>query len=392
MQATTVIPFDVEAARARFGSLRTQEFAYFDAPGGSQVPDEVSEAVARTLRESSANIGAPYATSHRVGAIIAAAKADAGRFLGVDGDNVVFGPNMTSVNFTLTRTATRDFQAGDEIIVTRLDHDANVAPWLEVAEDRGLIVRLADVTDTLELDYDHLQSLITDRTRIIAFPWAANSVGTRVDAARVCAIAREAGALSWVDAVHYAAHEPVDVAAIGADVLLCSPYKFCGPHLGMAYVNPAVAEAWRPYKVRPAYSTPLGRRFETGTLPYELLAGFSAAVGYLESLGGMDVLAAWERELATRFWENLPDTVTVYGAPLEARLPTFLLNVEGVPAAEVAQTLAAQRMGVWHHDTYYAMGLYERLPYEAEAVRLGFIHYNTLEEVDSLVAALSALS
>jgi cysteine desulfurase family protein (TIGR01976 family) len=390
--ATTVIPFDVEAVRARFGSLRSQDFAYFDAPGGSQVPDEVIEAVARTLRESSANIGAPYPSSRRVGAIVDQAKADAGRFLGVDGDNVVFGPNMTSLNFMLTRTVTRDFAEGDEIIITRLDHDANVAPWLAVAEDRGLVVRLADVTDTLELDYDHLQSLVSDRTKIIAFPWGVNSVGTRVDAARVCGIARKAGAISWVDAVHYAAHERVDVAAIGADVLLCSPYKFCGPHLGMAYVKPELAETWRPYKVRPSQTTPLGRRFETGTLPYELLAGFSATVDYLDSLGGMDVLAAYERELAMRFWDNLPDAITVYGAPLEARLPTFLLNVEGVPAAEVAQKLAAQRMGVWHHDSYYAMGLVDRYPYSEEAVRLGFIHYNTADEVDRLLAALAELA
>jgi cysteine desulfurase family protein (TIGR01976 family) len=390
--ATTATQFDVEAARARFGSLRSQDFAYFDAPGGSQVPDEVIEAVARTLRESSANIGAPYPSSRRVGAIVEQAKADAGRFLGVDGDNVIFGANMTSVNFMLTRTVTRDFVEGDEIIVTRLDHDGNVAPWLAVAEDRGLVVKLADVTDTLELDYDHLQSLVSDRTKVISFPWAANSVGTRVDAARVCEIAHRAGAIAWVDAVHYAAHEPVDIAAIGADVLLCSPYKFCGPHLGMAHVRPELAESWRPYKARPSQTTPLGRRFETGTLPYELLAGFSAAVDYLDSLGGMNVLAAYERELAARFWDNLPDTVTVYGAPLESRLPTFLLNVEGVPAAEVAQTLAAQRMGVWHHDSYYAMGLVDRFPYSDEAVRLGFIHYNTAEEVDRLVAALAELA
>jgi cysteine desulfurase family protein (TIGR01976 family) len=389
---TTTTQFDVDAARARFSSLRTHEFAYFDAPGGSQVPDEVIEAVARTLRESSANIGAPYPSSHRVGAIIDAAKADAGRFLNVDGDNVVFGMNMTSVNFTLTRTVTRDFEPGDEIIVTRLDHDANVAPWLAVAEDRGLVVQLADVTDTLELDYDHLQSLVNERTKIIAFPWAANSVGTRTDAARVCEIAHKAGAIAWVDAVHYAAHEPVDVAAIGADVLLCSPYKFCGPHLGMAYVNPELGRTWRPYKARPSSSTPLGRSFETGTLPYELLAGFSASVHYLESLGGMDVLAAYERELAARFWNNLPDSVTVYGAPLENRLPTFLLNVDGVSAADVAQRLSNQRMGAWHHDTYYAVGLYERMPYDNEAVRLGFIHYNTAAEVDRLVAALSEMS
>jgi cysteine desulfurase family protein (TIGR01976 family) len=387
----TTVQFDVEAARARFGSLRSQDFAFFDAPGGSQVPDEVGFAMSRTLREASANLGAPYRTSRRVEEILERAKDDAGRFLGGDGDNIVFGANMTSLNFMLTRTATRAFAPGDEILVTRLDHDANVAPWLEVAEDRGLTVRLVDVTGDFELDYDDLERSISSRTRVVAFPWAANSFGTRVDAARVCRLAREAGALSWVDAVHYAAHEPIDAIALGADVVLCSPYKFCGPHLGMAHLRPEVAEQWRPYKVRPTSSRPLGRRFETGTPPYELLAGLSATIAYLESLGGMEVIATYERALMRRFWDALPEGVTVYGAPLEGRVPTFLLNVEGVPAVEVAHALAAQRMGVWHHDHYYAVGLADRLPYEDEAVRLGFLHYNTAGEIDRLAAALGAL-
>lgn len=391
IETPAAVQFDVEAARARFASLRAHDFAFFDAPGGSQVPDEVCHAMTRTLQEASGNLGAPYATGARVEEILLRAKADAGRFLGGDGDNVVFGTNMTSVNFTLTRTATRSFAPGDEIVVTRLDHDANVAPWLELAEDRDLVVRLVDVTDDIELDYDDLERQITDRTRIVAFPWAANSFGTRVDAARVCALAREAGAISWVDAVHYAAHEPIDVQDIGADVLLCSPYKFCGPHLGMAHVDPAVAETWRPYKARPSASNPLGRRFETGTPPYELLAGFSAAVAYLDSIGGLASVVGYERELARRFWEALPDGVTVYGPPLEGRMPTFLLNVDGVPAKTVAHELAARRMGVWHHDTYYAVGMSDRLPYDDEAVRIGFLHYNTVEEVDALAAALGEL-
>ncbi|WP_041732155.1 cysteine desulfurase-like protein [Conexibacter woesei] len=383
---------DVDALRARFASLRDGAFAYFDAAGGSQVPDEVGEAIARALREASGNLGAPYATGRRVEAILAEAKAAAGRFLGGSGDDIVFGANMTSLNFVLSRTATRGFGPGDEVLVTRLDHDANVAPWLELAEDIGITVTFVDVTDDYRLDYDDLERKLSERTRIVAFPWASNAMGTRIDAPRVCRLAREAGALSWVDAVHYAAHEPIDVAALGADVLLCSPYKFCGPHMGVAHVRPETAEGWRPYKVRPAPTEPLGRRFETGTSPYEQLAGLSATVAYLDSLGGMSALSAYEQELARRLWDALPDGVTVYGPGLAERVPTFLLNVEGVPARQVAERLAEQGIGVWHHTHYYAAGLADRLPYPDEAVRLGLIHYNTAAEVDRLTAALGELA
>ncbi|WP_320671376.1 cysteine desulfurase-like protein [Patulibacter defluvii] len=382
--------FDVEAVRQRFASLREGDFAFFDAPGGSQIPDEVGDAIARAMREAGGNTGAPYATSQRAEELFLAAKADAGRFLGGDGGNVVFGPNMTTVNFALSRTATRGLGPGDEIVVTRLDHDGNAAPWHEIAVDLGLTVRLVDVTEDFSLDYDDLEAKVSERTRIIAFPWASNAMGSRVDAERVCRLAREAGALSWVDAVHYAAHEPIDVTALGADVLLCSPYKFCGPHLGVAHVRPEVAEGWRPYRVRPGATLPLGRRFENGTPNYESLAGLSATLAYLESIGGMTAIAAYERELAAYFWDAVPENVTVYGPPLEARVPTFLLNVDGVSAKDVSEGLAAQGIGVWHHDHYYAVGLADRLPYPDEAVRMGMIHYNTTAEIDRLVAALAA--
>jgi cysteine desulfurase family protein (TIGR01976 family) len=390
-ESQPVAALDVHAVRARYASLRSGTFAFFDAPGGSQVPDEIGEAIARALREASGNLGAPYATGRRVEEILFEAKAAAGRFLGGAGDNIVFGANMTSLNFMLSRTATRGFGPGDEVLVTRLDHDANVAPWLELAADIGITVTCVDATDDYRLDYDDLERKLTDRTRIVAFPWASNVMGTRIDAARVCRLARDAGALSWVDAVHYAAHEPIDVTALGADVLLCSPYKFCGPHLGIAHLRSETAERWRAYKVRPAPRTPLGRRFETGTPPYEQLAGLSATVAYLNSLGGMSVLARYERELARRLWDALPDGVTVYGPDLEHRVPTFLLNVGDVPARRVAERLAEQRIGVWHHSHYYAFGLAGRLPYPDEAVRLGLIHYNTPAEVDQLTGALAEL-
>ena len=382
---------DVPAIRARFSALR-RGFAFLDAPGGSQVPDEVGDAIAAALREASANLGAVYATSLRVKEILEEAENKAARFLGCDAHEVIFGPNMTSLNFTLSRSAGRDFGPGDEILVSSLDHDAGVAPWLELAHDRGLVVRHVELNDDTTLDFEDLERKLGPRTKVVAFAWASNAIGTIVDARRACKLAHDAGALAWIDAVHYAAHEPIDVRDIGADVLICSPYKFCGPHLGVAYGRAEVIERWRPYKARPAPSRPLGRQFETGTLPYELLAGFNATIGYLESIGGFAAIMPYERSLGQRFLDGIPDGVTVYGLQgMAGRVPTFLVNVEGVPAADVAGSLAAAQIGVWAHDSWYSLGLYKRLGYEDKAVRIGFIHYNTQEEVDRLVEALAGL-
>jgi cysteine desulfurase family protein (TIGR01976 family) len=380
----------IEAIRARFSALQGG-FAFFDAPGGSQVPDEVGEAIARTLREASANLGAVYETSLRVKAILEQAESGAARFLGCEPHEVVFGANMTSLNFALSRTAGREFSPGDEILVSSLDHDGGVAPWLELAHDKQLVVRHIELRDDTTLDYEDLERKLSPRTRVVAFAWASNAIGTLVDARRVCQLAHEAGALAWIDAVHYAAHQAIDVRSVGADVLLCSPYKFCGPHLGIAYGRAAVMEAWRPYKARPAPMTPLGRRFATGTPPYELLAGFSAAIDYLDSIGGFDAIVPYERELAERFLAELPESVVIYGLPgLEGRVPTFLVNVQGVGAGEVVQHLADHQIGAWAHDSWYSLGLYKRLGYEEQAIRIGFIHYNTIEEVDRLIAALGS--
>src|SRR2546421_8557307 len=306
--STTLL--DVQAVRRRFTSLQG-DFVFLDAPGGSQVPDEVGDAIARALREASANLGAPYETGRRVEQILGDARADAGRFLNCSADDVIFGTNMTTLDFMLSRTASRDWKEGDRILVTRLDHDGGVAPWIELAADRGFEVDWVEVTEDLRLDLDDLERKLDERVRVVAFVLASNAVGTITDAARVAELAREAGALSWVDAVHYAAHETIDVQAIGCDVLLCSPYKFCGPHLGVGYVRREVAEAWRPYKTRPSASTPVGRRFETGTLPYELLAGFSATIAYLDSICGREAVVPYERSLGERFLAQLSDRVTI---------------------------------------------------------------------------------
>ncbi len=197
---------------------------------------------------------------------------------------MIFGANMTSLNFALSRTVARDWQPGDEVVVTKLDHDANISPWLELAEDRGIVVHLCELDAECRLDLDHLRSLLTDRTRVVAFPWASNAVGTVTPVDEIAALAHEAGALAWVDAVHYAPHGPIDLTKTDVDVLLCSPYKFFGPHLGVAVARRELLERWRPYKVRPAPDLPLGHRFETGTLPHELLCGFVAAVEYVSSV------------------------------------------------------------------------------------------------------------
>jgi len=384
------LTLDPTTVRAHFSSLQGG-FAFLDAPGGSQVPDSVGEAIARCLREASANMGATYETSHRVAAIVAEAEAKAAAFLGCEPREIIFGPNMTSLNFMLSRTAGREFAAGDEILVSSLDHDGGVAPWLELAHDKDLRVQHIELHPDTTLDYDDLAAKLSERTRVVAFAWASNAIGTITDAARVCELAHSVGALAWVDAVHYAAHEPIDVAAIGADVLLCSPYKFCGPHLGIAYGRTSLLESWRPYKARPAPMSPLGRRFETGTLPYELLAGFNATIDYLGEIGGMSAIVPYERGLGERFLQTLPEGVTVYGLPtLEGRVPTFLVNVDGAPAAEVATRLGERGIGVWAHNSWYSLNLYKRLGYDGDAIRIGFIHYNTADEVDRLVSELAA--
>ena len=382
---------DVAAIRTRFSSLR-EGFAFFDAPGGTQVPDEVGDAIARALREASANLGAGYATSIRVGKILEEAEQNAARFLGCDPREVIFGPNMTTLNFALSRTAARAFRPGDEILVSCLDHDAGVAPWLEIAHDRDLVVRHVALHDDTTLDFADLESKLGPRTKVVAFAWASNAVGTVTDARRVCQLAHDAGALAWVDAVHYAAHEPIDVRAIGADMLICSPYKFCGPHLGVACGRAEVLGQWRPYKARPAPTSPLGRSFETGTQTYELLAGFNATIDYLDSIGGFAAIAPYERSLGQRFLDGLSDAVTVYGRPgMDGRVPTFLANVDGVAAEDVAARLAAAQIGVWAHDSWYSLGLYQRLGYTDKSVRIGFVHYNTADEVDRLTDTLNHL-
>jgi cysteine desulfurase family protein (TIGR01976 family) len=383
--------FDIEAVRARYSSL-DRDVVLFDGPGGTQVPDEVIEAIADYLRTSNANLGGPFETSRRTVELVERARATAGRFLNCAADEVTFGANMTSLSFALSRTVSRGFTRGDEVVVTGLDHDGNVAPWLELASDLGLEVRFAEITEDCDVDLDSLESALSERTRVVAFPVASNAVGTLTDVRRIVELAHAAGALAWADAVHSAPHVPTDVAAWDVDVLVCSPYKFFGPHLGIAYVRREVAERWRPYKVRPQADEPLGHRFETGTQPFELLAGFVAAVDYMESIG-WDAIQAHERTLGERFLAGLPGSVTLFGRPTMAgRVPTFAFTVDDLVPDAVASGLGDQGIAVWAGN-YYALEVIRRLALEdaGGTVRAGFVHYNTEGEVDRLLDALAAL-
>jgi cysteine desulfurase family protein (TIGR01976 family) len=384
------VALDVERVRGRFPALRSG-VACLDAPGGTQCPDSVISAVAAYLRESNANLGGAFAASRRSDELVARAREQAASFLGCRPEETIFGQNMTTLSFTLSRTVARGFRPGDELLVTRLDHDGNVAPWLELADDLGLTVRFVELHDDTTLDLGDLERKLGRRTRVVAFPLASNAVGTLVDAARVAELAHAAGALAWADAVHYAPHGPIDVAALGVDVLLCSPYKFFGPHLGLAFGREELLRSWRPYKVRPAADEPLGSRFETGTLAHELLAGFVAAVEYVHSLG-WEAIRGHERALGERFLAGLPEGCTLHGLPtMDGRVPTFAFTPAGLAPRRVAERLAESRIAVWDGD-YYALEVMTRLGLEPDgAVRAGFVHYNTAAEVDRLLAALTEL-
>jgi cysteine desulfurase family protein (TIGR01976 family) len=380
----------VEDVRTRFTALQ-QPLAFFDGPGGTQVPDSVIDAIAGYLRHSNANTDGPFDTSRRTDALLTKARVTAAAFLNATVDEVVFGANMTTLNFALTRAASREWQEGDEIVCTQLDHDGNISPWLELAHDRGFVVKLAEVDGQCRLDLDHLRSLLTDRTRVVAFPWASNAVGTVTPVAEVAALAREAGALAWVDAVHYGPHGPIDVQGAGADVLVCSPYKFYGPHLGLAFGRRELLESWRPYKVRPSDPFPVGHRYETGTLAHELIAGFVAAVEYLRDVG-WDFVIDHEHELGEQFLASLPKAWSLHGIPtMDGRVPTFAITHEAVAPQEAAMRLGEQGFAVWHGN-YYAVEIMQRLGLDDGAIRVGIVHYNTADEVERLLGALDGIA
>lgn len=394
------------AVRAQFAALASG-VAHLDGPGGSQVPESVIAAMVGCMREASANTGGVFPASVAAGEVVRAGRQAAADLVGGSATEIAFGPNMSTLNFLLAHAVARTLEPGDEIVTTVLDHDANISPWLQVAEDHGLFVRAVPVTEPdLSIDVGALEASLSSRTRVVAFTLASNAVGTVTPARRIAQLARDAGALAWADAVHYAPHRRIDVRELGVDVLLCSPYKFFGPHLGVAWARRQLLEAWPADRVRPSEESPPGHRFELGTQSHEAIAGFTAAVGYLESLGaGLDRrsrldsafarIREHEEELATRFLLGIRDVpgVTVHGVADPARVadrtPTFCVSIAGRAPAAVAERLAADGISVWDGN-YYAPDLmaHLRLDERGGGVRLGFLHYTTPEEVDRGITGL----
>jgi cysteine desulfurase family protein (TIGR01976 family) len=391
---------DVDTVRSSFPALATGA-AFFDGPGGSQVPQSVLDAVSGYLRDSNANLGGPFRTSRESDEVMERGRAAAADFTGAEPEGIAFGANMTTLNFNLAHSVARTLEPGDEIVVTALDHDANVSPWLLVAEDHGLVVRTAPLrVEDVTLDLDALEELIGDRTRVVAFTLASNAVGSIPDAERIAAAAHRVGALAWADAVHLAPHRRLRARATGLDVLLCSPYKFFGPHLGIAAIRPDLAESLPADRVRPAEEDPPGHRFETGTQSHEAVAGATAAIEYLRDLGGGELDGAFalieehETKLSARFLSGLPDGVSLYGIRTpEGRTPTFCFNIEGRAPREVAELLGDQDLYVWDGN-YYALEPMRALGIDdgGGAVRAGFLHYTTEDEVDRLLEALGDLA
>jgi cysteine desulfurase family protein (TIGR01976 family) len=389
---------DVQALRRRFPALESGA-AYLDGPGGSQAPQEVLDAVDGYLRASNANLGGAFPTSAATDALMERARVAAAEFTGGEPEGIAFGANMTTLNFLLAHAVARTLEPGDEIVVTALDHDANVSPWMLLAQDHGLTVRTAPIrAEDVTLDVDALEALLGDRTRVVAFTLASNAVGSIPDAARIAAAAHRVGALAWADGVHLAPHRRLRAREVGLDVLLCSPYKFFGPHLGIAAIRPDLAETLPADRVRPAEEHPPGHRLETGTQSHEAIAGAVAAVDYLRSLGDGDLDTAFQRieghetDLAKRFLAGLPERVTLYGIhAVEGRTPTFCFNVEGRPPRAVAEALGERGIYVWDGN-YYALEPMRALGLEdGGAARAGFLHYTTEDEVDRLLEALASL-
>lgn len=396
-------PLDLAAIRARFPALRGDPPAFLDGPGGSQVPESVIEAMAACLRDANANLGGAFATSAAATELLDRGRAAAADLTGGTPEEIAFGPNMTTLNFLLAHAVARTLAPGDEILVSDLDHDANVSPWLLVARDHGLTVRRAPIRAAdATLDVEALEHSIGERTRVVAFTLASNATGSITDAARIAAAAHRVGALAWADAVHLAPHRRIDRVALGVDVLLCSPYKFFGPHLGVAAIRRDLAESLPADRVRPAAEWPPGHRFETGTQSHEAIAGTIAAIDYLRDLGDGDLdvafarIEAHEQSLSRRFLAGLPEGIDLYGIAdgdrLSERTPTFCFNVGRRDPRAVTEELAARGLYAWDGDYYAlepmrALGLADR-----GAVRVGFLHYTTPDEVDRTLTALADLA
>jgi cysteine desulfurase family protein (TIGR01976 family) len=420
---TATPALDLNAIRAAFPSLgvemNEQPVVYFDNPGGTQVPQACIDAITQYLSSANANTGGAFLTSQRTDAVLAEAHTAMADFLNAaDPREIVFGANMTTLTFAFSRAIGRTLKPGDEIVVTALDHDGNSAPWLALQEERGVVVRMANFDPaTCTLDMDDLRSKINEKTRLVAVGYASNAVGTINDVATIIAWAREVGAMSFIDAVQFAPHGPIDVQALGCDFLACSAYKFFSTHLGVLYGRLPLLESIAAYKVRPAQDTP-PYKWETGTLNHECLAGLVGTISYLTELGSpladqhastfpgmtgrrlelhsaMAAMQAYERTLAARLLAGLATIpgILIYGLTSEEdlvrRVPTVAITLEGWTPRALAEELAERGIFCWDGN-YYALTLMERLGLEEHggALRIGMTHYNTAEEIDRLLVAL----
>ncbi|MCB0043932.1 MAG: cysteine desulfurase-like protein [Caldilineaceae bacterium] len=406
--------FDIQAVRSNFPALR-QSFngrpaVFFDNPGGTQVAQPVIDAMTDYLIRSNANTHGVFETSMRSDAVIAHARQAVADLLGADTDEVIFGNNMTSLTFALSHALAPEFGPEDEIVVTRLDHDANIMPWVMLAEDRGATVRWADVDlETCTLDMAHLHSLINEKTKLVAVGYASNASGTINDVKTIIGWAKEAGAYTFIDAVQYAPHGLIDVKALDCDFLACSAYKFFGPHVGHLYGKREHLQRLRAYRVRPAGNVSPDK-WETGTKNHEGIAGVGAAIDYIARVGveqggapvdaprREQIIAAWE---AIRTYEytlmerlinglRISNGVRIYGITdrmeWDRRMATVSIRKEGTTPEQLAKVLAAENIFVWNGN-FYALALSERLGVEPSGglLRIGLVHYNTVEEVDRLL-------
>jgi len=426
---------DLAWVRSRFPSLSRQinghPAAFLDGPGGTQVPQRVIDAISGYLCENNANTCGAYATSRNTDRVIGEARSAMADFLGCDSDEVVFGPNMTTLTFGMSRAIGRELGPGDEILLTHLDHDANISPW-RALEERGVKIQFADIhEEDCTLDMQNLASKINSRTKIVAVGYASNAVGTINDVKTVVRLAHEAGALTYIDAVHYAPHGPIDVRDLDCDFLACSTYKFFGPHMGVLYGKREHLARVQPYKVR-ANTNAVPQRWEWGTLNHECIAGITACGDYLAEVGRQTTAAtvpedvgagaltrptltgpygtarrealqlayrfirAHERTLMERMLRGLAEIpgLRLYGigdvSRLDSRCPTFAIRIEGRTPLELATRLGEQGIFTWDGN-YYAINLTERLGVEKDGgfLRIGFVHYNTEEEVDRVLLGLA---
>lgn len=378
--------------RTRFPGLR-DGWARFDAPAGAQPVDSAIEAMASFMRSGAvANSHGAFEPSERTDELIVRARAAAASFLGGDPRGVVFGPSMSTLTLSFARTVGALMSPGDEIVCTRLDHDGNVSPWLIAAGRAGATVRFAEPDpDTLELPASAVEAVLSERTRWVAVTAASNAVGSVPDLPGIVAAAQRVGARVYVDAVHAAPHRKLDASAVGCDAIVCSAYKWFGPHQSILWAKPELLEELWPDKLRPAPDE-VPERFETGTPAFESIAGLVAAIEYIEELG-FDAIRAREEPLFARMLEGLDSIpgVVLHGRARD-RVPTAMFSVEGVTPVEVARALAEERVAVWHGN-YYALELSTLLGLEPDGgVRAGVVHYNDDEDVDRLLAAVNRVA